>query len=131
MNTLQTVSRYGSRFLARGAVSPSWMSARCMSTTTDIPSFVASTIADNKIALFTKTYCPHCAATKDLFEMLEEPAAIVELDIRDDGSDIQDYLQSMTGQRSVPNVFVKGQHIGGNDDTQEAFREGKLQELLK
>ena len=35
-----------------------------------------------------------------------------------------------TQQKSVPNVFVKQQHIGGNDDTQAAAKEGKLQELL-
>ena len=30
----------------------------------------------------------------------------------------------------MPNVFIKGQHLGGNDDTQRAARSGKLQELL-
>jgi glutaredoxin 3 len=39
-------------------------------------------------------------------------------------------LLQMTGQKSVPNVFVKGEHIGGNDDLQKAAREGKLQEKL-
>jgi glutaredoxin 3 len=36
----------------------------------------------------------------------------------------------MSGQKSVPNVFVKGKHMGGNDDTQAAAKEGKLQEML-
>ena len=37
----------------------------------------------------------------------------------------------MTQQRTVPNVFVAGQHLGGNDDTQQAARSGKLAALLK
>jgi glutaredoxin 3 len=55
---------------------------------------------------------------------------VVELDERADGDAIQQELARMTGQRSVPNVFVQQQHIGGNDDTQAAARTGTLQELL-
>ena len=54
-----------------------------------------------------------------------------ELDkIGDDGPELQMALFKMTGQKSVPNVFVKGQHVGGNDDTQAAAKTGKLQEML-
>lgn len=28
----------------------------------------------------------------------------------------------MTGQRTVPSVWVNGKHIGGNDETQRTFR---------
>jgi glutaredoxin 3 len=48
----------------------------------------------------------------------------------DDGPALQMSLFKMTEQKSVPNVFVKGQHIGGNDNTQAAAKEGKLQEML-
>jgi len=56
--------------------------------------------------------------------------AVHELDQMENGAEIQTALLDMTGQRSVPNVFVKQQHIGGNDDTQLAAKKGKLQELL-
>jgi glutaredoxin 3 len=52
------------------------------------------------------------------------------MDVIKSGDLIQDELHKMTGQRSVPNVFVNGQHVGGNDATQAAARSGKLQELL-
>jgi glutaredoxin 3 len=52
---------------------------------------------------------------------------VFELDEMDDGADIQDALLDMTGQRSVPNVFIKGEHLGGNDDVQSAFRDGSLE----
>jgi len=32
-----------------------------------------------------------------------------------DGSDIQGALAQWTGQRTVPNVFIGGNHIGGCD----------------
>ena len=46
------------------------------------------------------------------------------------GSEIQAELLKKTGQRTVPNVFVHGQHLGGNDDTQKAFASGRLEEML-
>jgi len=37
----------------------------------------------------------------------------------------------LTGQRTVPNVFIGGKHIGGNDKTQDLHRKGDLVPLLK
>ena len=36
----------------------------------------------------------------------------------------------MTGQRTVPNVFIRGKHIGGADDTIKLYEEGKLMNLI-
>ena len=83
------------------------------------------------MVVFSKTYCGFCSSTKGLFEKLGVDAKIIELDVMgSEGAAVQDALVEMTGQRSVPNVFIKGQHIGGNDDTQAAARSGKLQEML-
>jgi glutaredoxin 3 len=81
--------------------------------------------------VFSKSYCPFCDRTKALFTDLGVEIKVYELDqIGDDGPTLQHALLQMTGQKSVPNVFVKGEHIGGNDDLQKAAREGKLQEKL-
>ena len=70
-------------------------------------------------------------ATKRLFERMKVDAEVIELDKTQGGDVIQKELYKLTGQRSVPNVFVGGKHVGGNDDTQAAAKSGKLQELLK
>jgi len=94
--------------------------------------FVKDTIAAHDVVIFSKTYCPYCSATKELFEAEGKgyDVCIVELDERSDGEDVQHALLELTGQRTVPNVFVKGQHVGGNDDSQAAARDGRLKELL-
>ena len=48
-----------------------------------------------------------------------------------DGDELQAALLAMTQQRTVPNVFVAGKHLGGNDDTQEAARNGRLAAMLE
>lgn len=55
---------------------------------------------------------------------------MVELDTRDDGADIQGALLDKTGQRTVPSVFIKGEHIGGNDATQALYKSGELLKKL-
>lgn len=48
-----------------------------------------------------------------------------------DGPEVQAALHQWTGQRTVPNVFIGGQHIGGCDSTVAKHKEGKLVPLLQ
>ena len=48
---------------------------------------------------------------------------------QDDGSDIQGALAEMTGQSTVPNVWISKKHIGGNSDLQA--KKKNLPDLLK
>ena len=81
--------------------------------------------------VFSKSYCPYCTATKELLNGMGIEAKVIELDQIDKGSEIQGALLDISGQRTVPNVFIRGKHLGGNDDTQAAARSGKLAEMLK
>ena len=93
--------------------------------------YVKTEIASNNVVVFSKTYCPYCTATKGLLQDLKINAKVIELDEVPNGSQIQAALLDLSGQRTVPNVFIKGTHLGGNDDTQAAARTGKLQEMVK
>ncbi|RMY24451.1 hypothetical protein D0867_01374 [Hortaea werneckii] len=86
-------------------------------------------IDNNSVAVFSKSWCPYCKATKSLLSELGAKPYILELDQVDDGADIQDALQEMTNQRSVPNVFINKKHMGGNSDLQA--KKGELPQLLK
>jgi glutaredoxin 3 len=55
---------------------------------------------------------------------------VIELDEVEDGDAIQAYLAQKTGQRTVPNIFIKQQHIGGCDDLLRIKASGQLQKLL-
>ena len=47
----------------------------------------------------------------------------------DDGAALQDALEEITGQRSVPNIFIGQKHIGGNSDIQA--KKGDLDSMLQ
>lgn len=55
---------------------------------------------------------------------------VVELNQIGNGPDIQSLLLEHSGQRTVPNVFVGGAHIGGNDDCHELYDSGELEKRL-
>ncbi|KAK3176055.1 hypothetical protein OEA41_007377 [Lepraria neglecta] len=86
-------------------------------------------IDDNAVAVFSKSYCPYCKATKALLSDKGAKFYTIELDQVDDGAAIQDALEEMTSQRSVPNIFIAHKHIGGNSDLQA--QKSKLEEMLK
>ncbi|KAI9806329.1 MAG: hypothetical protein M1825_006444 [Sarcosagium campestre] len=88
-----------------------------------------SIIDENPVAVFSKSYCPHCRATKTLLSDRGVKPYIIELDQVADGADIQDALEEITNQRSVPNIFINHAHIGGNSDLQA--RKAELDGLLK
>jgi len=87
--------------------------------------------AANVVVVYSKSWCPFCAKTKALFDEMGQPYTAIELDQREDGDALQAALLEITQQRTVPNVFVGGQHLGGNDDTQQAARSGKLAAMLE
>ncbi|CAM9165777.1 unnamed protein product [Heterosigma akashiwo] len=117
------------RILGKASNAPqrSFSSQECSMSAAD---FIESEINSKDIVVFSKTFCPFCSSTKQLFSGMNVDFTVIELDQRGDGGEIQKALLDKTGQRTVPNVFVKGTHVGGNDDTQAAARSGKLNELL-
>lgn len=58
---------------------------------------------------------------------------VIELDTLpgNDGSLIQSHLFQLTGQRTVPNVFIRGMHIGGNSDVQELVHSKELEGMIR
>ncbi|KAH3931717.1 hypothetical protein HBI25_134030 [Parastagonospora nodorum] len=90
---------------------------------------VQSIIDENPVAVFSKSYCPYCRQAKELLSQSGAKFYAIELDQVDDGSAIQSTLGEMTGQTTVPNIFIAKEHIGGNSDLQA--KKNNLKTLLK
>uniref|UniRef100_A0A7N0U165 Glutaredoxin domain-containing protein n=1 Tax=Kalanchoe fedtschenkoi TaxID=63787 RepID=A0A7N0U165_KALFE len=91
---------------------------------------VKQIVADFPIVVFSKTYCGYCNRVKQLLAQLAASFKVIELNQESDGDDLQAALLEWTGQRTVPNVFIKGKHIGGCDSVTELHQMGKLVPLL-
>ncbi|KAK4282382.1 hypothetical protein QN277_013766 [Acacia crassicarpa] len=87
-------------------------------------------VSSNSVVVFSKSYCPFCVDVKKLLTQLGANYKVIELNSESDGSEIQSALAEWTGQRTVPNVFIGGNHIGGCDATTALHDQGKLVPLL-
>jgi len=99
----------------------------------DAKAFIDGELGKHQVVVFSKSYCPYCAKTKSLFgqsEFKDIDVATYELDQRGDGAAIQATLLDMSGQRTVPSVWVGGKFVGGNSETQAAYKSGELQSML-
>lgn len=85
---------------------------------------------ENAVTVWSKSWCPYCNQVKALFDKLEVEYLAVELDAFQEEGEIQNALTELTSQRTVPNVFVGGQHVGGCDDTMNLHRSGELAKML-
>ncbi|CAM1502677.1 Fc.00g074530.m01.CDS01 [Cosmosporella sp. VM-42] len=92
---------------------------------------VQQIINDNAVVVFSKSYCPYCRSSKQTLTRLGAEFETVELDQINDGSALQDALEELTNQRTVPNIFISQKSIGGNSDLQTLYQSGKLESLLK
>ncbi|KAI8531681.1 hypothetical protein RHMOL_Rhmol11G0154800 [Rhododendron molle] len=77
-----------------------------------------------------KTYCGYCKQVKQLLSKQNATYKVVELDEENDGSEMQQALAELTGQGTVPNVFIGGKHIGGCDAVLQKHQRGELVPLL-
>ncbi|EFN56863.1 hypothetical protein CHLNCDRAFT_14914, partial [Chlorella variabilis] len=91
--------------------------------------FVTRTITENRVVVFSKSYCPYSMRGKAVMRrhLGEGGVAVVELDERDDMAELQDELQHVTGGRTVPRIFVDQQFIGGADDVAALDSSGELE----
>lgn len=80
------------------------------------------------VEIYTTPTCPYCAAAKRL--LTSKGAAFVEIDVSRD-PDLRSRMTARAGgRRTVPQIFIGGQHVGGSDDIHALDDEGKLDLLL-
>lgn len=80
-----------------------------------------------KIEIYTKGYCPFCIQTKETLNNIG--LNFEEYEITNNEKLTQE-MQLRSQRKTVPQVFINDQHIGGGDDFHEALRNGELTHLI-
>lgn len=83
----------------------------------------------SKIEVYSTAVCPYCVAAKNLLK--SKGLEWTEVRIDTDAGQRETMLTRSGGRRSVPQIFVNDQHVGGYDDLVAADRSGKLQQMLE
>ena len=82
----------------------------------------------SKLEIYTKATCPFCIRAKRLLDMKE--VDYVEHEISGNEALRAEMIERSGGGRTVPQVIVDGEPLGGCDDLFELERAGKLDEML-
>lgn len=81
-----------------------------------------------KVEIYTTPTCPYCMAAKALLS--RKGITFEETDVSRDPDLRVAMTQRAGGRRTVPQIFIDGQHVGGSDDIHLLDRQGKLDDLL-
>ena len=81
-----------------------------------------------KVEIYTWSTCPFCLRAKSLLN--NKGVNFTEYSIDRDEDARAKMAQRANGRRSLPQIFINDNHIGGCDDIHGLDRQGKLDEML-
>lgn len=81
-----------------------------------------------KVVMYRTPYCPYCSMAARLLQQLQ--LEFEEVDVSGD-HERRRWLLRVSGQRTVPQIFINGRSVGGYDDLSALVRRGELTALLE
>ena len=81
-----------------------------------------------KVVIYTGDFCIHCNWAIDLLR--RKNIKFTEYNIAEDAMKREEMLKKSDGAKTVPQIFIGENHIGGNTELQALERAGKLNSLL-
>jgi glutaredoxin 3 len=80
------------------------------------------------VTIYTTLVCPYCVRAKRLLD--HKGVAYDEIDVTSDAKRRQEMIQA-SGRRTVPQIFIGEQSIGGFDELYALEQSGELDGLLQ
>ena len=79
------------------------------------------------VIIYSKAQCPYCDLAKNLLNQKKVSYTEIRIDLDEKE---RDEMIRQSGKRTVPQIFINGQSIGGYDDLATLEKSGKLNNLL-
>ena len=80
------------------------------------------------VEIYTKFGCPYCVRAKHLLD--SKGIRYIEIDVTMGGAKRDEMVARAPGARTVPQVFINDQAVGGSDDLRALGSAGKLDAML-
>ena len=80
-----------------------------------------------EVKIYSKTYCPYCDRAKALLQ--SKGVRYEEINLEGKPDEMQ-ALVKQTGLRTVPQIFINGNLVGGFTDLAALDQQGKLDAML-
>ena len=100
----------------------------------DVQVWIKDTVTQNPVVLFMKgtAQFPQCGFSGRAIQILKASGIenMVTINVLDD-ADVRQGIKEFSNWPTIPQLYVKGEFIGGSDIMNEMFESGELQTLLK
>lgn len=81
----------------------------------------------SNVVMYTTQFCPFCVQAKQLLASKDVEVAEIRVDLNPEE---RVKMMSLSGRRTVPQIWIGETHVGGFDDLWALDRSGKLNSLL-
>jgi glutaredoxin 3 len=81
-----------------------------------------------RVEIYSTMFCGYCARAKSLLD--KKGVDYVNIDVIEDAGKRDEMIARSGGRRTVPQIFIDGEHIGGSDELWALERAGKLDAKL-
>jgi len=98
----------------------------------EIQDWIRKQVAENDVVLFMKgtKQMPQCGFSMQVAQILGHLGVdYKDINVLDDMS-VRDGVKAFSNWPTVPQLYIKGEFVGGCDITREMFQAGELQALL-
>jgi cysteine synthase A len=125
------------RFDSPPSAAPAQPAAQPIALSADATAFVQKTISDpeHPVTMFALEWCEFCWSVRRMFAKQGIAYRSIDLDSvayqKDNwGGEIRAALSARTSFSTIPQIFVGGEFVGGCTDVFDAYKAGRLQQLL-
>lgn len=80
------------------------------------------------VEIYTGNFCGYCTRAKQLLS--QKGVNFIEYEVGRDPEKRAEMVQRSRGGRTVPQIFIGGQHVGGCSELYALDRAGKLDPIL-
>jgi monothiol glutaredoxin len=98
----------------------------------NVRDWIAKTVATNDVVLFMKGthQFPQCGFSAQVAQILDYlGVGFKDVNVLEDMS-VREGIKAYSDWPTIPQLYVKGEFVGGCDIVREMFQEGELQQLL-
>jgi monothiol glutaredoxin len=100
----------------------------------DVQSWIKQTVTDNQVVLFMKgtAQFPQCGFSGRAVQILKACGVqdLVTINVLDD-ADVRQGIKDYSNWPTIPQLYVKGEFIGGSDIMGEMYESGELKSLIQ
>ncbi|MCA3222150.1 MAG: Grx4 family monothiol glutaredoxin [Betaproteobacteria bacterium] len=100
----------------------------------DVKEFIQKTVTDHPVVLFMKgsAQFPQCGFSGRAVQLLKQCGVknLVTVNVLED-EEVRQGVKEYANWPTVPQLYVRGEFVGGSDIMTEMFETGELQSLLK